>query len=75
MFELLKEMFLLEPVALIIGVIGFGIFLPLFAIACAKTDFTAEGQHKAKKNNKSENIIITFTYRITEHKDPTTPES
>lgn len=74
MMDSLIELFKIAPVAFIIAAVGL-IFLPLFAIACAKTDFTAEGQHKAKKNNKSENIIITFTYRITEHKDPTTPES
>ena len=74
MMDSLIELFKSAPVAFIIVAVGL-IFLPLFAIACAKTDFTAEGQHKAKKNNKSENIIITFTYRITEHKDSTIPES
>ncbi len=73
MMDSLIELFKSAPVAFIIVAVGL-IFLPLYTIDCVKT-FNAERKHKAKKNNKSENIIITFTYRITEHKDPTTPES
>jgi hypothetical protein len=51
MMDSLIELFKSAPVSFIIGALGFGIFLPLFGIACALKDFTVKGQ-KAKKQQQ-----------------------
>lgn len=64
MMDSLIELFKSAPVSFIIGALGFGIFLPLFGIACALKDFTVKGQ-KAKNNNKDDNSN-TLTFKLIE---------
>lgn len=70
LMESLIELFKSEPVAFVIIAVGLVIFLPLFTVACARTDFTAEGQHKARKNNKAYNAN-TLTFNLLEKDEST----
>lgn len=66
MIDLITELLHEAPVALIIGFVGFCIFLPLFGFACAFTDFSAGGgNQKLKIGDKTITIKLKESDELT----------
>ncbi|HOD26798.1 MAG TPA: hypothetical protein PL114_08365 [Bacteroidales bacterium] len=70
MMDSLIELFKSMPIIFILGAIYLVIIFPIFTIAVLTTDFTAEGQRKAKKKNNPKDDTITLRVVITTLKEP-----